>query len=64
MPLTGKIRYRLGFGGKIVLQVQDTEKRFDRSLALSPTIDRMREGTFWRDANFIDVQALATGIEP
>jgi hypothetical protein len=56
--LTDNTRYRSGFFGGLVLQVEDTERKPNLTIKLSPFIDRVREFKFWRDADLIDLQEL------
>ena len=49
--LTGKKRYRLGFGGKVILQVESSDRMTD-------PIDYSHTGpeyTYWRDATIEDI---------
>lgn len=49
--LTGKRRYRIGFGGRLILQVEFTDRIID-------PIDYTRSGpayTYWRDATLEDI---------
>lgn len=56
--LTGQRRYRTGFRGKLILQVEIEGLKPDFSIVLHPGVDRMRKVTFWRDATTQDVTAF------
>lgn len=49
--LTGKRRYRIGFGGKSILQVEFT----DRMVDLIDYTPSGPEYTYWRDASLEDI---------
>lgn len=51
MTLTGRKRYRRGWGGTLVLQVEET---FDKTTSLHGNIET-HEVTQWRDAKTEDV---------
>lgn len=56
--LTGKYRYRLGWRGKLVLQVEIETKAIDFSKVLSPWVDRMIKVRRFRDARIEDMTTL------
>ena len=56
--ITGKTRYRVGFLGKMILQVELADHMID-------PIDFSHSGpryTYWKDATFEDVQYVTTDL--
>jgi len=50
--LTGNTRFRMGWRGKLILQVEVDNDSFDAPF-----------GCWWRDANLFDLQALGYKLE-
>ncbi|NOV15887.1 hypothetical protein E5S70_07275 [Ensifer adhaerens] len=64
MALTGRYRYRLGWFGRLVLQVEQSYRAVDYGKRPQPGVDRTFEARRWRDATIEDIQPLEVPYKP